>query len=560
MLTEIVVENFAVVEKLKLRFHAGLNALTGETGSGKSLIVDAFGLLLGGRASAEMIRSGSARACISGIFDLPGSAAVRTLLHDAGIGQEDDEILIEREILSGGKSRAYVNSRPVAAALLKELAPFLGDIHGQHEQQKLFSAEAQREMLDAAAGAGPALDAVGEFWLEWRANQRELEELDRTEQEKLRLSDLWKMQRQEIDSLGLTPGEDAQLENERRVLRNVSKLTEGVAGAYESLSESEANAVSLLGGALKRIEEIARIDGGLLPVAETLRTAQIAAREAAHELSHYLGALEADPARLEAVESRLAQIERLKRKYGNTIEEILAFLEEVNGRVAAVEHAGERREELKRRIAEAERAYRDAAARLTAVREKAARKLEEQVEAELASLAMKGAAFRIVLGPGPPSAHGQDEVSFLVSANLGEEPKPLEKVASGGELSRIALALKTAIAIQPFQGAPRTLVFDEVDAGVGGAAGESIGRRLKRIARSSQVLCVTHLAQIAGFADHHFVVEKRAGAGRTLTEVTELAPAGRVAEIARMLSGSELSAEALRHAEKLMASYAAAAV
>lgn len=555
MLTELVVENFAVVERLRLRFHAGLNALTGETGSGKSLIVDALGLLMGGRASADMVRSGADRAFLSGIFEMPSSAELFSLLQDAGIEPEDGELLIEREILSSGKSRAFAGSRPVAASLLREIAPFLGDIHGQHEQQKLFSADAQREMLDEAAAGQDAANAVHEAWVNWRGLIRELEELDRTEQEKLRLADLWNMQRAEIETLELTPGEDAQLENERRVLKNVGRLSDAVTFSYDALSESESSALAQIGQALKRLEDAARIDASLESVVEALRPAQIGVQEASHELRHYLGALEADPNRLEAVESRLAQIEKLKRKYGASIEEILAFLEEVRARLHAVETAGERRAELAASIAEAEARYREAAARLHALREKAARKIEKAVETELASLAMKGTTFRISITVAEPAPHGMDAIAFLVSANVGEQPRPLDKVASGGELSRIALALKTVIASRPAGDAPRTLVFDEVDAGVGGAAAEAVGRRLRRIAAANQVLCVTHLAQIAGFADHHFVVSKRAQSGRTITEVAELEPALRVEEIARMLSGSQLSDEAMRHAEKLLASY-----
>lgn len=559
MLTELVVENFAVVERLRLRLHSGLNALTGETGSGKSVIVDALGLLLGGRASVEMIRSGAERAFVSGIFDIPSGPAFLAILKDAGIEPEDDELLVEREILSSGKSRAFVGSRPVSVSLLKEMAPYLGDIHGQHEQQKLFSTEAQREMLDEAGDTPVQVEIVRKAWDAWRALERELDELDRAEQEKLRMADLWSMQRREIESLGLQPGEDVQLENEGRVLKNVTRLSDAVTAAYDALSEAEANALSLTGQAMKRLEDAASVDGMLQDVVDILKPSQIGLQEASHELRHYLGNLEADPARLEAVETRLAQIEKLKRKYGQTIEEILDFHQDIVGKLEAVESAEERRAGLRRQISGAEGRYREEAARLHAMRQKSARKIEKAVEGELASLAMRGTTFHIALEPSEPAPHGMDEVQFMVSANVGEEPKPLDKVASGGELSRIALALKTVVAARPSDVVPRTLVFDEVDAGVGGAAAESVGRRLKRIAGGSQVLCVTHLAQIAAFADHHFVVSKRAQSGRTLTEIAELENGQRVEEIARMISGSELSAEARRHAEKLLASYSNAA-
>lgn len=556
MLVELVVENLAVVERLRLRFHAGLNAMTGETGSGKSLVVDALGLLLGGRASTEIIRSGADRAYVAGIFELPEDAALQQSLNAANIATEDGELLIEREILASGKSRAYAGNRPVTAAFLKEIAPFLGDIHGQHDQQRLFSIDAQRELLDEAAGNENVLASVAARFAEWHSTVRELDELNRTEQEKLRMVDLWSMQQKEIDTLGLTPGEDVELENESRVLRNVAKLSENATAAYEALSESDNPASQTISLALKRLEELAKIDSSLQALVDTLKPAQIAVDEAAHELRHYLGKLEADPNRLEEAQSRLAQIEKLKRKYGNSIEEILAFLDQVTANLKGVETSGERRAELEQQIAAQEAAYRADALKLRDARKKAAKHLEKQVEAELADLAMKGTRFRVEFSEAAPSAMGLDTVQFLVSANTGEEPRPLEKVASGGELSRIALALKTCISTRRDAKQERTLVFDEVDAGVGGAAGETMGRRLKAIAATNQVLCVTHLPQIAGFADHHYVVSKHEVAGRTQAKVEELTPEARVREIGRMLSGQHLSEEALRHAERLIAEYA----
>lgn len=556
MLVELAVDNLAVVERLRLRLHPGFNALTGETGSGKSLIVGALSLLFGGRASPDMIRTGEERALVSGIFEIPDDARLREMLEQAGIAAEDGELLLEREITAAGKSRAWAGSRPVAAAFLRDIAPFLGDIHGQHDQQKLFSPEAQRELLDGAAGAQELLAQVREAWQGWRAALRELAELDRAEQERLRLADLWSMQRNEIAAAALKPGEDAQLENERRVLRNVARLNGAVAAAYQLLEESESSAGAAVAQALKRLEEAARIDASLDPAVETLRPALIAIQEASHELRHYLGHLEADPRRLEEVESRLALIERLKRKYGTTIDEILAFLDGVSSRLAALETAGERRAALEESIARLETRHRELSLELREVRTRAARKLSRQVQQELAGLAMPGAVFRILIEPCEPGETGLDAVQFLFSANAGEESRPLERVASGGELSRAALAIKTCMA--PAQeGSARTLVFDEVDAGVGGAAGEMIGRRLRQLARRHQVLCVTHLAQIAAFADHHFVVSKSEAGGRTAAGVELLGRKDRVREIARMMSGQKLTEEALRHAEKLIEQFSA---
>jgi DNA repair protein RecN (Recombination protein N) len=553
MLVELTVENFAVVERLRLRLHPGFNALTGETGSGKSLVVDALSLLFGGRASAEMIRTGAPRAFVAGLFALPPDPRLQTLLATAGLEPEDGELLIERELLPGGKSRAFAASRPVTVALLRDIAPFLGDIHGQHDQQKLFSPDAQRELLDEAWNSAPALANTAAAHARWHEALRDLAALHRAEQEQLRLADLWRLQCAEIEPLELQPGEDTELENQRRVLKNVTKLAENVTAAYNSLSEDQHSAAAQLSVALRRLEEIASIDDQLGVLVESLKPARIAVQDAAHELRHYLGALEADPARLEEVESRLARLEKLKRKYGNSIPEILAFAAEARARLDAVSSAGERRAALERQAAEFEAGFLNEAQNVTSMREKAAKTLHKQLENELAALAMKGARFRVLREPAPPSPHGVDSITFLLSANSGEEPKPLDKIASGGELSRIALGLKTCLQQDTVTSAGRTLVFDEVDAGVGGAAGEAVGRRLQALAAAgNQVLCVTHLAQIAGLADHHYSVSKRDTRGRTTVEVDELAPAARVGEIARMLSGEQISVEARKHAEKIL--------
>ncbi|HLJ51634.1 MAG TPA: DNA repair protein RecN [Bryobacteraceae bacterium] len=552
MLVELSVENYAVVEKARIRFHAGLNLLTGETGSGKSIVVDALGLLFGGRASGDMVRSDAARARITGIFEVPHSGPLRKLLDEAGIEIEDEELIIEREVLTGGKSRAFAGSRPVTVALLREVAPYLGDIHGQHEQQRLFSADAQLEMLDTFAGDAAATVEVAALYRDWRDCSRELEDLERSEQERLRMADLWSFQRKEIEAAELQPGEDAELENEKRVLKNVARLQESANAAYSALYDAPASAATQMRVAMKRVEELCRIDETLRGVLEALKPADIAVDEASGALRDYLDRLEADPQRLEDIETRLALIDRLKRKYGSTVEEIIAFLADVRARMGVVESAGERKTALENRRKELGSCYEAAAARLSKIRQDAARKLARGVEKELASLAMQNTIFRANVESAEWSAMGADRVEFLISPNVGEEPRPLEKVASGGELSRIALALKTCLGHPGPKSVPRTLVFDEVDAGIGGAVAESVGRRLKRLAASSQVLCVTHLAQVAGFADHHYIVEKRETKGRTVAEIEELSADARKQEIGRMLSGQKVTPEALKQAEQLI--------
>jgi DNA repair protein RecN (Recombination protein N) len=550
MLLELVVENYAVVERLRIHFHSGLNLLTGETGSGKSIVVDALGLLLGGRASAEMVRTGESRARVAGIFDVRDHTPIRRLLDPSGL-IEDGELLVEREILAGGKSRAFVGSRPVAVSLLKELAPHLADIHGQHDQQLLFVADAQRDMLDAFGAHRDLLDRAAALYREWRAAAAELEELERSDQEKLRLLDLWSFQRNEIESAALKAEEDVSLENERRVLQNVLRLQEAAGTAYTAVYDGPDSAISLTRTAARRVDELCRIDSSLEGLREYLKAADLSLQEVSYALRDYLSRLEANPGRLEEIETRLAALDRLKRKYGQSIAEVLAFLEEVRRHIAAVEHTGERMEELRLTQKRLAADFEKLAADLSARRAAAARKLEKRVEVELAQLAMEGTVFRVAITPLPWSAHGADRVEFLVSPNLGEEPRPLEKVASGGEISRIALALKTCLAA-PANGPVRTLVFDEVDAGVGGSAAEGVGRRLKKLAAANQVLCVTHLPQIASFADHHYLVEKRESKGRTEAVVEELDAAGRTREVGRMLSGQKLTPEALKHAEQLI--------
>lgn len=553
MLWELVVENYAVIDRIRVSFHPGLNLLTGETGSGKSIVVDALALLFGGRASPEMVRTGADRARISGIFEPPDAAAARSILELAGVETSEGELLIEREIYANGKSRAFVCNRPVTISLLRELGETLGDIHGQHDQQSLYSPATQLALLDDFGGHEKLVADVAALFRRWRSVSTELEELDRTEQEKLRLADLWSFQKREIEAAELRPGEDAELEQERLMLKNAHRLQEAATAAYAALYDSPDSAESQLRAALRKMEELARIDGSLLEAVENLRTAAIVTEETAYTLRAYLSKLESDPGRLDRVEARLAVIEKLKRKYGPTIEEILRYRDEVAAQLSAVETAGERRQSL---LAERERlamAFQEAAAALSRFRKEAAHKLAKKVEAELRALAMENTVFRVEFSAAPWSATGIDTIQFLVSPNPGEEPKPLDKIASGGEISRVALALKTCTVVPPSSDrGQRTLVFDEIDAGIGGRAGEAVGRRLKRIAARDQVLCVTHLPQVAAFADHHYSVAKRVVSGRTTAIIEELDAASRKQEIGRMLSGARVTPEALKHAEQLL--------
>ncbi|HEY7303693.1 MAG TPA: DNA repair protein RecN [Bryobacteraceae bacterium] len=553
MLLELMVENYAVVEQSRIRFQEGLNVLTGETGSGKSIVVGSLGLLLGARASADMIRSGETRARVAGIFSIEAKPELRAILAEAGIDEAGDgELIVEREITANGKSRAFVTNRPVTTAFLRQLAPALGDIHGQNEQQSLFNGPAQRNLLDSFAHGAELRSKAGHVYSAWRELTEKLEELNRNEQEKLRLLDLWSFQRKEIDGVQPKPGEDAQLEAERKILQNVARLQESATAAFALLYENPESATTQLRQALKRMDELLRIDQSVAETAASMRQAAVLIDDAAYGLRDYVGRLEGDPARLEDVEARLAVLDRLKRKYGHSLAEVLAFRDEVVKRIDEVENSAEHRTALEKQREELSREYEKLAAELSRLRTAAAAKLSKQVETELKSLAMSGTQFQIAIVQGEWTPAGTDLVEFLVSPNRGEELKPLDKIASGGELSRIALALKTAIGDADRQRGIPTLVFDEVDAGIGGAAAAAVGKRLKALSRTNQVICVTHLAQIAGFADHQYAVSKREKKGRITTQIEELGPEERAREIGRMLSGEHITSEALKQAEQLI--------
>jgi DNA repair protein RecN (Recombination protein N) len=552
MLLELAVENYAVVDRLHVRFHSGLNLLTGETGSGKSIVVGALGLLLGARASSDMIRSGEQRARVSGRFDVPSDAAFHRVLEDAGLEAEDGELLIERDILAGGKSRVYIGSRPATAALLRDLAPYLGDIHGQHDQQLLFDRDAQRDMLDEFARAGELRNKVRSRFREWRDAHTQLNDWETGEQEKLRLLDLWQFQLKEIEAAGLKPGEDLALEEERRVQANLGRLLENAGAAFSALYDSPESAFALLRISVRKLEEMGRIDSTLAEIKTSLDPALIAVQESSYALRDYVSHLEASPSRLEEVQTRLASIDRLKRKYGASVVQILRFLDETRAQIESVEAAGDRIAALRRDRDRLAKEYEAAAAELTKAREAAATKLARAAEKELAALAMAGTSLKLELTPGEWSDNGSEQVRILVAPNRGEELKPLEKIASGGEISRIALALKTCLLNRSNTPTHRTLVFDEVDTGIGGGAADGVARRLKRLSAESQLLCVTHLAQVACYADHHYCVEKVEANGRTTTRIEELSETKRRAELGRMLSGQQVTPEALQHADQMI--------
>lgn len=574
MLREIHIQNYAVVEKLALEFHPGLNLLSGETGSGKSILVDALGLALGGRATSDMIRTGQSRASVTAVFRAEGrhprGGPWKSWFEEFGLdGGDEEEIILRRDIQNSGKSRLLVNDQPVTVAAVKALARSLAEVHGQGEHVNLFSRDAQLDLLDEFAGGEALIHEVQEAYVKRRELERELEALTQNEQDRLRTIDLLAFQAHELDRAQLQPGEDVALSDERRILGNLEKIRAAASTAYNALYEEESSAISRVVAAARAMDELQRYDVAFGSRREPLDAARATIEDLAILLRNYMGKLEASPHRLEEVEDRLALIDRLKRKYGKTIEEMKAYQNDTQQRLSNLEHADERRGQLQSDLKKAEGVYRKKAETLSAMRREAARKFEKLVRQELSQLGMEKTRFEInfeapVAGnvdqDSTGGAKGIDRIEFLISPNPGEEMRPLEKIASGGELSRFMLALKTVVgSAKTLDGdgaSPRTaptFIFDEVDSGIGGRVAESVGQRLKRLARRAQVLCVTHLPQIACFADHHYYVEKFERAGRTVTEVKYLAgEKERAAELARMLSGSKITGDVVKHAVAML--------
>ena len=559
MLQELDIQHFVVADRLRLRFGPGLNLLTGETGSGKSIIVDALSLLLGARARVEMIRPGQGGARVSGVFSTAESPALQALLDAAGLSAEEGELIVEREVLASGKSRAYINGRPVTVTLLREFAPFLGDIHGQHDQQHLFSPRAQLDMLDAFATTETLAGEVSALFASWRGARKRLDELRRNEQERLRRLDLYEHQVREIEQAAPEPGETEELEKERRLLANLEGVQRAAASALDRLYDSTVSAGAQLQAARRGIEELAPFDAAFRTTLETLDSARAGIDDAAFELRSFLHRLEPDPKRLEEIEDRMALLKQLQRKYGGDIAEVLAYAEQTRASARELRAGGEEMEKLEAEQRELAGKYRAAAEELSRRRREAAGRLKQRVEAELAELAMEKACFQVAFetaegGEAEWTERGTDRARFLVSANSGQPPGPLPQAASGGELSRVTLALKTCLARggDGNESVPRTLVFDEIDSGVGGRVAEAVGRRLERLAAGHQLLCVTHLAQIAAFADVHFVVDKQQQDSAAAASVQRLSERQRIEELARMLSGKTITAAALRHARQMV--------
>ncbi len=567
MLRFLNIANFALIDGLQVEFHSGLNVLSGETGSGKSIIIDALGLLLGERGSTEMIRSGEERAFVEGVFDFQGNKPLVEVMSDSGIETTEEELIIRREISLSGRGRIFINNQVASLSLLKAIQPHIVDIHGQGDQQSLLSPETHLNLLDAYAGIGSLRADIFQVYEEIFQLVKTLEENRQSESERLKSLDMIDFQLTEIDQAALSEFEDTELEMERNKLANAEKLAVLSREIYQCLYEDENSAQSRLAAAQKRMTELVDLDPGFSAQLDQLTSAKYVLDDVAFTIGEYCDGVQASPARLQFVEDRIADIRRLKRKYGASVKEILSFRDILLEQKNQLLHSEERGKDIVSRLKIALEKYKTIATEISHLRQSAIPKLERAITKELAAVALGAAKFSVQLvsqEKGQLSARvgnligastealsriGKDSVEFLFTANAGEELKPLKAVASGGELSRLMLVLKTVTAPTLF---PRTLIFDEIDAGIGGRVAEAVGQRLKRLAKTNQVLCITHQSQIARYADTHYLITKELNDKRTVTRLTSLDEDGRIEELVRMIGGSTATMAARKHARELL--------
>jgi len=563
VLTELRLENYAVIDNLVVEFGQGLNLLTGETGAGKSILIDALALVLGEKASSDVIRAGADRAVVAAVFELDDASAsdLAAVLELNGLDESDDgSLILRREIASGGRGRVFLNNQPATVAVLRSLAPHLAVIHAQNESILSFDGPARLELLDAFAAS--QIGPVASAFTSWKQIRTRMEELERGEQDRLRLLDLWAFQRREIAEARLERGEDERLEAEKRVLANSEKIYNAAMNAFDLLYEGGGSTASSLRAAHKQVEELARYEPKFEEALAALESARISVEDVGASVRDYAGGIHASPEHLAEVEDRLARLDRLKRKYGPTLDEVIQFGAEVARKLSEVENKDEILRQLRTELTKAAEEYLHAAKALSKTRSEAARRLEKLVEGEVNDLAMKS-AFRIEMTHSAEdsdwTASGIDQVVYMISTNPGEPMRQLEHIASGGELSRVMLALKASVDAggaarkkRDKPGTQKTLVFDEIDTGIGGRAAEAVGKKLKQLARSHQVLCVTHLPQIATFGDLHYVIEKKESGGRTRTNIRPVTGDERTEEVARMLSGAKLTETSRKYAEQMI--------
>jgi len=561
MLRLMRIRNLALIRELEIEFGRGLNLLTGETGSGKSILVDALGLLLGSRSSQEMIRSGCDLAVIEGVFEIAKCLPAARIIAESGFEAEDDVLLIRREISASGRNRIFVNSHLATLTVLKRIGDALADIHGQQEQRSLLDLSSHLEWLDYFGGNDELLEKVRAGYRKLLETARQLETMENSEQERLRRIDILRFQIEEIRRANPRPNEQEDLERERIVLSNHEKILALVTEAYSLLYESESSILRAVSRLERILEELERFDRSWALQREGLQESRYKLEDLAYAARDYAAGSDYSPERLEQVQQRLYELEKLAKKYGSSCGDILEFLQKCMTELEELLAYTESNARLSELFSEELNLYRQNAERLSEKRRKDAENLEKEIRKEFAALAMERMELQVYFHkPGEGGIHGRipgsygldgvDHVEFLIAPNKGEEIRPLARIASGGELSRLMLSIKSLCGNEESN---RTLVFDEVDAGIGGRVAEAVGKRLLDLSDRNQVLCVTHLPQIAAFAHHHVYVHKDVVGGRTETIARPLNEAERVQELARMLGGENITETTQRHAAEMLA-------
>ncbi|MFL5527894.1 MAG: DNA repair protein RecN [Gemmatimonadaceae bacterium] len=550
MLTELRIRNFAIIEQVTLPLAEGFNVLSGETGAGKSIIVGALGLLLGERASADLIRSGAEKATVEGVFDVTNLKGIVELADERGIEVEDETLVLKREIATNGRGRAWINGATVTATVLAEIGRQLVNLHGQHDAQTLLDSESQRRILDAFGGAESQADLVAKTYSELSSVRREISTLSSRRAEAEKRADYLRHVAREIEEARLTPGEDAKLEDEARVLENADELRTLASSLNDLLSGEDGSVLGQLGAAQRPLAAIERIDPSAARMQELFDAGFYALQELARSVEDYAGSVDLDPDRLEEVRQRRDRLFGLLKKYGPTLDDVIEAGRSARAELDLIDTAQFDLANLTAREADARRRLSAEAEKLSERRHSAAKKLAKAVDTLLPPLGMPDGRFVVTLiARDEPTAEGAEDVEFRVALNVGHEDRPLARVASGGELSRVMLALKTILA--RVDRVP-TLIFDEVDAGIGGRVGLQVGDTLRRVAKEHQVFAISHLPQIAARAHHHIVVAKGAKGGVTTADITVLDGTNRVNEIARMLGGDPESKVSRAHARELL--------
>lgn len=563
MLRELTIRNLAVLEEARVSFAAGLNVLTGETGAGKSIVIDALLLVRGARVQADLIRTGAETASVEAVFEVPPSGPVAAILDEAGHGAADGQLVIKRELSRSGRHRVFVNDSAATAGLLERLGDLLVEIHGQHEHQRLMEPARQLDLLDRFAGCEDARLRLGALWRRWDTARAELARIRDEAREGVRKEELYRWELSEIDSVQLRDGEEDELRGERRRLQNAERIYAGLQEVMALLQEDAQAAGARLGRAASLLRELSRFDPDVAAPIEALEGAQAYVEDAVARARALRDRAVMDPDRLRLIDERLDAIGAIKRKYGETAAAVSAYRDEIARALDRIERHDAIVEEMQSEVERASEAAGREGRELSEARAEAAPRLERMIQRELRTLGMDHARFRMALRreaagsedltTGPDgwrlAGRGAESAEFLLSANPGEELKPLAKVVSGGELSRTMLAIKTILAAT--EEVP-SMVFDEVDAGIGGRVADAVGHKLRQTSAGRQVLCVTHLAPIAAYAKHHLLVDKRVVKGATKTTVTALDAAGQVEEIARMLGGEHITDASRRHARELL--------